>query len=145
MRTFSIISGAGLFVLSGLGSVQAQPNPIQGTPGSLFPYARPHEIQMINGVPCRTMYDPQLRARVPVACAGDVSVRQVGVSTTGSTRTGAATGARIAGTPGSLFPYARPNEIWIINGVPCRTMYDRQFKTRVPVACAGEVAVRRIN
>ena len=33
----------------------------------------------------------------------------------------------------------------MINGVPCRTMYDRQMGTRVPIACAGEVAVRKIN
>ncbi len=48
---------AGLIALSALGTAQAQTNPIQGTPGSPFPYARPNEIQMINGVPCRTMYD----------------------------------------------------------------------------------------
>jgi hypothetical protein len=77
MRVFSIISCAGLIALVGLGAAQAQTNPIQGTPGSLFPYARPNEIRMINGVPCRTMYDRQLGTRVPIACAGDVSVRRV--------------------------------------------------------------------
>jgi hypothetical protein len=77
MRVFSIISCAGLIALVGLGAAQAQTNPIQGTPGSLFPYARPNEIQVINGVPCRTMYDRQLGTRVPIACAGDVSVRRV--------------------------------------------------------------------
>jgi len=145
MRVFSISSCAGLIFLSAVGAAQAQPNPIQGTPQSLFPYARPNEIQMINGVPCRTMYDRQSRTRVPIACAGDVRVPRVDVSTTGSTRLGATTGIPIAGTPQSLFPYARPNEIRTINGVPCRTMYDRQLGTRVPIACAGDVSVRKVN
>ena len=143
MRMLTIISSASFIVLSALGTAQAQPNPIQGTPESLFPHARPNEIQMINGVPCRTMFDRQLKTRVPIACAGDVPVSRVDVGTTGSTRSAA--GIPIAGTPESLFPYARPNEIRMINGVPCRTMFDRQLGTRVPVACAGDVAVRRVN
>jgi hypothetical protein len=77
MRMFSIISSAAVIALCGLGAAQAQSNPIQGTPQSHFPYARPHEIRMINGVPCRTMYDRQLGTRVPVACAGDVPVARV--------------------------------------------------------------------
>jgi hypothetical protein len=77
MTVYSIISSAGLIALSGIGAAHAQTALVQGTPGSLFPYAMPHEIRMINGVPCRTMYDAQRRARVPVACAGDVSVLQV--------------------------------------------------------------------
>ena len=102
-------------------------------------------FEVINGVPCRTMYDRQFKTRIPIACAGDVPVHRVDVTTTSSTRAGAATGVPIAGTPGSLFPYARPDEIRMINGVPCRTMYDRQFKTRVPIACAGDVMARRVN
>jgi hypothetical protein len=145
MRMVSIVSSAGLIALSTLGTTQAQTNPITGTPGSPFPYARPNEIQMINGVPCRTMYDRQSRTRVPIACAGNVPVPRVAVTTTGSTRSSAAAGIPIAGTPESLFPYARPNEIQMINGVPCRTMYVRQQKARVPVACAGDVAVSRVN
>jgi hypothetical protein len=137
----SIVASAGFVALSGLGVAQAQTAPVQGTPGSPFPYATPNEIQVINGVPCRTMYDRQFKTRVPIACAGDVAVRRVDVTTTGS----AATGVPISGTPGSLFPYARPEEIRMINGVPCRTMYDRQLGTRIPVACAGNVAVRRVN
>jgi hypothetical protein len=43
----SIIWCAGLIALSALGTAQAQTNPIQGTPGSPFPYARSNEIQMI--------------------------------------------------------------------------------------------------
>ena len=77
MRMVSIVSSAGLIALSTLGTAQAQTNPITGTPGSPFPYARPNEIQMINGVPCRTMYVRQQKARVPVACAGDVAVSRV--------------------------------------------------------------------
>ena len=141
MRMLSIVASAGFIALSGLGGAQAQTAPVQGTPGSPFPYATPNEIQVINGVPCRTIYDRQFKTRIPIACAGDVAVRRVDVTTTGS----AATGVPISGTPGSLFPYARPEEIRMINGVPCRTMYDRQLGTRIPVACAGNVAVRRVN
>ena len=141
MRMLSIVASAGFVALSGLGVAQAQTAPVQGTPGSPFPYATPNEIQVINGVPCRTIYDRQFKTRIPIACAGDVAVRRVDVTTTGS----AATGVPISGTPGSLFPYARPEEIRMINGVPCRTMYDRQLGTRIPVACAGNVAVRRVN
>ena len=141
MRMLSIVASAGFVALSGLGVAQAQTAPVQGTPGSPFPYATPNEIQVINGVPCRTIYDRQFKTRIPIACAGDVAVRRVDVTTTGS----AATGVPISGTPGSLFPYARPEEIRMINGVPCRTMYDRQLGTRIPVACAGNVAVRKVN
>jgi hypothetical protein len=144
MRMVNIISSVGLIALSTLGTAQAQTNPITGTPGSPFPYARPNEIQTINGVPCRTMYDRQSQTRVPIACAGNVPVPRVTV-TPGSTRSSAAAGIPIAGTPESLFPYARPNEIQMINGVPCRTMYVRQQKARVPIACAGDVAVSRAN
>ena len=142
MRMCSIVASASFIALSGLGSVQAQTAPVQGTPGSPFPYAGRHEVQIINGVPCRTMYDRQFKTRVPIAYAGDLPVHRVEVTTTGS---GTSAGVPIAGTPGSLFPYARPNEIRMINGVPCRTMYDRQFQTRCPVACAGEVAAYRVN
>jgi hypothetical protein len=76
-RMVSIIWCAGLIALSALGTVQAQTNLIQGTPGSLFPSAGPNKIQMINGVPCQTMYDRQQKARVVNACAGEVSVHRV--------------------------------------------------------------------
>jgi hypothetical protein len=49
MRMVSIIWCAGLIALGALGTAQAQTSPIQGTPGSLFPSARPDEIRMING------------------------------------------------------------------------------------------------
>jgi hypothetical protein len=145
MRRCSIVASVGFVALSGFGSAQAQTAPVQGTPGSPFPYASRHEVQIINGVPCRTMYDRQFNTRVPIACAGNVPVHRVEVATTGSTGSGTSAGVPIAGTPGFLFPYARPNEIRMINGVPCRTMYDRQFQTRIPVACAGEVAAYRVN
>ena len=77
MRMVGIIWCVGLIALSALGTAHAQTNPIQGTLGSPFPSAEPNEIQMINGVLCRTMYDRQQNARVPVACAGDVSVCRV--------------------------------------------------------------------
>lgn len=63
----AFIIGASLVLLGGQGA-QAQSNPIQGTPGSFDPYAAPHEIHFINGVPCRTVFDRQRQMRVPVAC-----------------------------------------------------------------------------
>jgi hypothetical protein len=68
MRTLAIITGIGLVTFTGLTAVQAQPNPIQGTPTSLFPYAAPHEVQIINGVPCRTLL-VNGSYRVPIECA----------------------------------------------------------------------------
>ncbi|MGF9761245.1 hypothetical protein AAII07_39250 [Microvirga sp. 0TCS3.31] len=68
MRTLAIITGIGLVMFTGLAAVQAQPNPIQGTPDSLFPYAASHEVQIINGVPCRTLL-VNGSYRVPVECA----------------------------------------------------------------------------
>jgi len=44
-----------------------------------------------------------------------------------------------SGTPTSPFPHAAPHEIRTINGVPCRTVYDYNSQTRIPVACAGQV------
>ena len=145
MKLFGIISRTVIIALSVVGSAQAQSNPTHGTPASIFPHAAPNEVQVINGVPCRTVYDRQLKTRVPVVCAGNVPVYHVDVGTTGSTAMAATAGVPISGTPQSLFPYARPNEIRMINGVPCRTMYDRQLGVRIPVACAGDVNVRRVN
>ena len=69
MRTLTILVGTGLMIFTGLAATQAQqPNPIQGTPGSIFPYAAAHEIRMINGVPCRTILVDGI-TRVPVECA----------------------------------------------------------------------------
>jgi hypothetical protein len=51
MKIVAISTGIGLATLTGLAAAHAQPNPIQGTPSSLFPYAAPHEVQIINGVP----------------------------------------------------------------------------------------------
>jgi len=145
MKMSTVGASAALIFLGGIGLAVAQPNPVRGTPGSPFPYAAAHEVTTINGVLCRTMYDRQLRIRVPIACTGDVPVARVDVATTGSTRTAVATGVPIAGTPNSLFPYAAPNEIRTFNGVPCRTMYDRQLQARIPIACAGEVMVHRVQ
>jgi len=44
--------------------------------------------------------------------------------------------AQTSGTPGSPFPNAAPHEITTINGVPCRTVLDRESNTRIPVQCA---------
>ncbi|WP_457089494.1 hypothetical protein [Microvirga sp. P5_D2] len=142
MRMSIVLASAALITIGGIGLAAAQPSPVRGTPGSPFPYAAAHEVQMFNGVPCRTMYDKKLKTRVPIQCAGEVHVSRVDVATTGSTASGAATGVPLTGTPGSLFPYARPEEIRMYNGVPCRTMYDRRLGARVPIACAGDVMVR---
>ncbi|MBF9198143.1 hypothetical protein [Microvirga terrestris] len=145
MTRIALIAGAGLMALSGIGTAVAQP--VSGTPNSPFPYAAPHEIAWINGMPCRTMYDYGSKTRIPVACAtprGIVSVSPMGmpgadITATGSiapTPVGPMMGAPVSGTPGSPFPYAAPHEIRTINGVPCRTVYDYGSKTRIPVACA---------
>ena len=41
----------------------------------------------------------------------------------------------LSSTPGSPFPYAAPNEVQIINGMPCRTVLVEGTNTRVPVEC----------
>ncbi|RDI59768.1 hypothetical protein [Microvirga subterranea] len=61
------IAGA-LMALAGPNSAHAQPNPIQGAPNSLFPYAAPNEVQIFNGVRCRTVLVDGTY-RVPVECA----------------------------------------------------------------------------
>jgi len=45
--------------------------------------------------------------------------------------------AQVSGTPNSPFPNAAPHEIRTINGVPCRTVLDRESGQRVPVQCAA--------
>jgi hypothetical protein len=48
-----------------VGPMMAAPVPM----GSPDPYAAPHEIRYINGVPCRTILDPNTRdTRIPVSC-----------------------------------------------------------------------------
>jgi hypothetical protein len=141
MKKFAIFAGAGLMALGAIGTAAAQP--YSGTPNSPFPHAAPHEVTVINGVPCRTVLHPDNNTRVPVACAtpmaGMAPVAQGDVVSTGSIAPapGAAPmGGSVSGTPDSAFPYAAPHEIRTINGVPCRTVLDRQSNTRVPVACA---------
>jgi len=140
MRTLTILSIAGIASMAGLAAAQAQPNPIQGTPGSLFPYAAPNEVQIINGVPCRTVLVGGSNVRVPVECAGQAPTGTFDPGTTGSIRIedggGRMVGSRpLTGTPNALFPYATPNEVQIINGVPCRTVLVGGSNVRVPVEC----------
>jgi hypothetical protein len=144
MKRIALFAGAGLMALSGIGAAMAQP--VSGTPNSPFPYAAPHEIRWINGVPCRTVYDRTTKSRIPVACAGPVagvtgSPMPMGgdVVSTGSivpAPAGSMMGVPVSGTPTSPFPYAAPHEIRTVNGVPCRTILDPPTNTRVPVACA---------
>ncbi|MBA1156720.1 hypothetical protein [Microvirga mediterraneensis] len=142
MRTLTILSVAGIVSIAGLAAAQAQsqPNPIQGTPGSLFPYAAPNEVQIINGVPCRTVLIGGSNVRVPVECAGQAPTGTFEPGTTGSIRIedgGARSigGRPLTGSPDALFPYAMPNEVQIINGVPCRTVLIGGSNVRVPIEC----------
>jgi hypothetical protein len=134
MRELTALIGAGFMTFGGFAGALAQPNPIDGTPGSLFPYATPGEVQIINGVPCRTVLSAG-NVRVPIQCAGPVATGTFEPSATGSVRVEEGPAQAISGTPGSLFPYATPGEIRIINGVPCRTVLV-DGNVRVPVACA---------
>ncbi|MEZ0172303.1 hypothetical protein [Microvirga sp. TS319] len=141
MKTSTVLIGIGLMLAGGPAAAQAQPNPIQGTPGSAFPYAAPNEVQIINGVPCRTVLVEGSNMRVPVECAGRVATGTFEPGATGSIGVEEGAGRMIAGrpisgTPDSLFPYAAPNEIRIINGVPCRTVLVEGSNVRVPVECA---------
>jgi hypothetical protein len=45
--------------------------------------------------------------------------------------------AQVSGTPNSPFPNAAPHEIRTVNGIPCRTVLDRESGARVPVQCAA--------
>ena len=142
MKKLALVAGAGLMALGAIGSASAQPVLESGTPGSPFPYAAPHEIRTINGVPCRTVFDYNSQTRIPVACAGQ-AVSGVAaplpagdVVTTGSIApapVGPMMGAPMVASPD---PYAAPHEIRTINGVPCRTVLDPNTRdTRIPVSC----------
>ena len=142
MKKLAIFAGAGLMAFGIIGTASAQPSPISGTPGSLFPDAAPHEIRYFNGVPCRTILDPSNRnSRIPIACAGQVSgmvgpVTGSDVVTTGSI--GPAPVGPMMVAPGlAADPYAAQHEIRYFNGVPCRTILDPNIRTtRIPLACA---------
>ncbi|MGO4573464.1 hypothetical protein [Microvirga sp. 2TAF3] len=133
MKKFAILVSAGLITLGAIGAAEAQPNPLQGTPGSIFPDAAPNEVQIINGVPCRTVLVQGTNTRVPVECAGPVATGTFEPGTTGSIRVEQMPGPSVSGSP---FPYAAPNEVQIINGVPCRTVLVQGTNMRVPVECA---------
>jgi len=144
MKKLAIFAGAGLMAFGIIGSASAQPSPISGTPGSLFPDAAPHEIRYFNGVPCRTILDPSNRnSRIPIACAGQVSgmvgpVAGSDVVTTGSIGPAPVGPMMVAPAPGlAADPYAAQHEIRYFNGVPCRTILDPNTRTtRIPLACA---------
>lgn len=141
MKALSILAGTGFMILGSLGVAQAQPS---GTPMSPFPNAAPHEIQYLNGVPCRTVLDHGSNQRIPVECAGPTGF--VGMApgmepgmdpvATGSILPAPLPGGVVSGTPGSIFPNAAPHEIRYINGVPCRTVIVPGTQSRVPVECA---------
>jgi hypothetical protein len=141
VKTLTILAGTGFIILGALGSAQAQ---VSGTPNSPFPYAAPNEVQIINGMPCRTVLDRGSNQRIPIQCAGPSGV--VGLApdmapgmepmTTGSILPAPVPGGAVSGTPGSLFPYAAPHEISYINGMVCRTVLIPGTSSRVPVECA---------
>ncbi|WP_445502193.1 hypothetical protein [Microvirga sp. G4-2] len=136
MKRFTFIASAGLIMLGSIGLAQAQ---VSGTPNSPFPDAAPHEVQIINGVPCRTVLDHGTNQRIPVQCAGPSGMIGMEPATTGSIFAAPAPGipgAPISGTPASPFPNAAPHEIRVINGVPCRTVLVPGTDQRVPVECA---------
>ena len=133
MKTLKILATTGFMMLGTVGLAQAQTS---GTPGSLFPNAAPHEIQTINGVPCRTVLDHASNQRIPVQCAAPSGMVGMDPMTTGSVLVAPRTGAPVSGTPASAFPTAAPHEIRMINGVPCRTVLVQGTDTRVPVECA---------
>lgn len=146
MKTITVLASAGFAVLGSISMAQAQsqPNPIQGTPGSYFPYAAAHEVVSINGVPCRTVLGPNGTSRVVVECANTGVVDRPSPMATGSIRSPMTTGSRAMGsapaqgTPSSPFPYAAPHEVVVINGVPCRTTLGPDGNSRVIVACAQQ-------
>jgi hypothetical protein len=129
----TIIASAGLMMLGTLGLAQAQTS---GTPGSPFPNAAPHEVQMINGIPCRTILDRESNQRIPVQCASSAGMIGMDPTTTGSVLVAPGARAPVSGTPASAFPTAAPHEIRVINGVPCRTVLIQGSDQRVPVECA---------
>jgi hypothetical protein len=132
VKTFTIMAST-VAVLGTIGLAQAQTS---GTPNSAFPYAAPHEVQMINGVPCRTILDRENNQRIPVQCATSAGMVGMDPTTTGSVLVGPTAGAPVSGTPNSAFPTAAPHEIRMFNGVPCRTVLVPGTEQRVPVECA---------
>jgi hypothetical protein len=133
MGKLTIAAGVAVLALGSLGSAHAQ---VSGTPGSPFPDAAPHEVQMFNGVPCRTVLDKGANRRVPVQCATSGGMMGLNPATTGSVLVGPMATGSVSGTPSSAFPTAAPHEIRVINGVPCRTVLVPGTDERVPVECA---------
>ncbi|MGO4706022.1 hypothetical protein AB4072_09640 [Microvirga sp. 2MCAF38] len=131
MKTLTILASAGL-MLGTIGLAQAQV-------GSPFPDAAPNEVEIINGIPCRTVLQYETNQRIPIQCATRSGM--VGMSgpvnrepmATGSTAP--SSGAPLAGTPNSLFPMAEPNEVMVINGLACRTVLIPETERRVPIEC----------
>jgi len=117
-----------------LGSATMAHAQSSGTPASAFPNAAPHEIVTINGIPCRTILDRTSNQRVPVQCAPSAGLIGIDPTTTGSVLVERPAGAPvIAGA--AAFPEAAPHEVWVINGVPCRTVLVPGTTQRVPVEC----------
>ena len=133
MRTFTLLISAGLMTLGGIMLAQAQGNPVQGSPGSAFPHAARHEVQMIGGVPCRTVLVKGTHTRVPVECAGQATTGTFDPNVAGGIHVEAASASVMSHSP---FPHAARHELQVINGAVCRTILVKGTNTRVPVECA---------
>ena len=88
-----------LMALGGITLAQAQGNPVQGSPGSTFPRAARHEIQMICGIPCRTVLVKGTHIRVPVECAGQATTGTFDPNATGGIHVEAATASAMSHSP----------------------------------------------
>ncbi|MBF9233799.1 hypothetical protein [Microvirga alba] len=135
MKTLTILAGAGFMMLGTIGLAQAQ---VSGTPNSPFPLAAPNEVQIINGIPCRTILQSETNQRIPIQCATPSGMVGIGTISSEPMTTGSTTpssGAPLSGTPNSPFPLAASNEVMIINGLACRTLLVPETQQRVPVEC----------
>jgi hypothetical protein len=78
MTKLLLLACTGFVALGSSAWAQSEPNPIQGTPSSLFPTAAANEVEIINGVPCRTVLIPGENRRVPVECREPTTTGSIG-------------------------------------------------------------------
>ncbi|MGO4526547.1 hypothetical protein AB4097_16990 [Microvirga sp. 2MCAF35] len=119
MKTLSVAAITVFMTFGSVSFAQAQGSETLYSP---FPDAAPHEIRVINGVPCRTILDRNSGARIPVQCAGPTATGNIPVSPP-------------YGLPPYGFPGVVPSEIQIINGFKCRMEFIEETGERLPVEC----------
>jgi hypothetical protein len=128
MKSFAVLTGAGLLVLGSLGAAAAQNAPLSGTPGSPFPLSAPHEV--VDG--CRTVYNHATQRRDPVECVDALATGSIATAPGQPMMADPGmTGSIIVGPSSSVDPYAAPHEIR--DG--CRTVYNDATGRRDPVNC----------